>query len=91
MSVSAYSVTSLVYKLGINPEMTVLLLNAPYNYCRLLEIDNSKQVAKSGNADFYYLFATSKKELENQFNSLIKQLLPETIGSISWNKKSAKI
>lgn len=91
MATSGYSGTPLVHKLGIKPEMKVLLVNAPADYFRLLETDISKQVVKSGNADFVHLFATSKKELDQQFNQLIKKLSSKAIIWISWYKKSAKI
>jgi hypothetical protein len=56
-----------------------------------LETDISKQVIKNGKADFVHLFATSKKDLDKQFNQLIKKLPATAIIWISWYKKSAKI
>lgn len=91
MATAGYSETPLVQKLGIKPEMKVLLFETPADYFRLLEADISKQVIKSGKADFVHVFATSKKDLDKQFNQLIKKLPATAIIWISWYKKSAKI
>ncbi|MES2330208.1 MAG: DUF3052 domain-containing protein [Bacteroidota bacterium] len=91
MATTGYSGTPLVQKLGIKPEMKVLLVGSPPNYFQLLETDIRKQVIKSGKADFVHLFVTSKKDLDKQFNQLIKKLPSTAIIWISWYKKSAKI
>jgi hypothetical protein len=91
MAKSGYSGTPLVQKLGIKPEMKVLLVNAPADYFDLLETDISKQVVKTGTADFVHLFVVSRKDLHKQFNQLIKKLPTNAIIWISWYKKSAKI
>jgi len=91
MATSGYSGTPLVKKLGIKPDMKVLLVNPPANYFDLLESDIRPQVVKSGKADFVHLFVVSRKELEKSFLSLIQKLSPTTIIWISWYKKSAKI
>jgi hypothetical protein len=91
MAAAGYSGTPLVQKLGIKPEMKVLLLGAPAYYFKLLQTDISKQVIKSGKADFVHLFVTSRKELDKQFHQLIKNLPVTSMIWISWYKKSAKI
>lgn len=91
MSASGYSGTPLLKKLGIVPEMKVLLISAPDNYFTLLETDIGSQVIKQGKADFVHLFATDKKKLETGFLQLIKTQPPTCIIWISWYKKSAKM
>jgi hypothetical protein len=91
MAIAGYSGTPLVKKLGIQPEMKVLLVNPPADYNQLLETDIRPQVVKSGKADFVHLFAVKRSELEKQFQSLIRQLPPTAIIWISWYKKSAKM
>lgn len=91
MAISGYSGTPLVQKLGIKPEMKILLIGAPSDYFQLLALDINKQVIKSGKADFVHVFATSKKDLERQFTQLIKKLPATAIIWVSWYKKSAKI
>lgn len=91
MAIAGYSGTPLIKKLGIKPEMKVMLLNAPTDYFKLLETDISKQVVKTGKADFVHIFATTRKELDKEFNQLIKKLPPKAMIWISWYKKTAKI
>lgn len=91
MAIAGYSGTPLVKKLGIQPEMKILLVNPPAAYDQLLETDIRHQVVKSGKADFVHLFAVKRSELEKQFLSLIRQLPPTAIIWISWYKKSAKM
>jgi hypothetical protein len=90
MTATGYSGTPLIRKLGIRPEMKVLLINAPENYFELLETDISAQVVKSG-GDFVHIFAVSAKELEKQFNKAINTIPSGGMIWISWYKKSAKI
>jgi hypothetical protein len=83
---------SLIKKLGIQPGMKVLLLNAPHQYPEWLEADISQQVVKSGEeADLVHLFVKNRKELEKLFPALIKKIKPEAITWISWYKKSSGI
>lgn len=91
MATAGYSGTPLVKKLGIKPEMKVLLFNPPDNYFDLLESDIRKQTVKSAPADFVHLFVVKRSELEKNFLQLIKKLPPDAIIWISWYKKSAKI
>jgi hypothetical protein len=91
MTTSGYSATPLVQKLGIKPEMKILLVNAPVGYFDLLGMDIRKQVIKAGTADFVHLFAVSRKDLDKQFNQLIKKMPSTAVIWISWYKKSAKI
>jgi hypothetical protein len=91
MATTGYSGTTLIKKLGIKPEMKVLLVNTPPDYFKLLEADISKQVIKSGNADFVHVFAITRKELDKEFQQLIKKISPAAMIWVSWYKKSAKI
>ena len=91
MATAGYSGTSLFKKLGIKPEMKVLLVNPPDNYFKLLETDIRKQVIQSGSADFVHLFVVKRSELEKSFLQLIKKLPVNAIIWISWYKKAAKI
>lgn len=91
MPAAGYSGTPLVQKLGLRPEMKVLLVHPPENYFELLGQDISSQVVKTGKPDFVHLFAVNRKELEKDFNKLIQKLPPDAIIWISWYKKAAKI
>jgi CMP-N-acetylneuraminic acid synthetase len=96
MSTTGYSGTPLLKKLGIKPEMKMLLINQPDNYYSLLEadIDISDQLCKKNDVpDFIHLFVVTEKE----FVSEMKKLKPvykknsSIIIWVSWYKKAAKI
>ena len=87
-----YSVTPLIRKLGLTPEMKVLLIDPPVNYYELLGMDLSKQkVVNNEKLDFVHLFVNSRSVLESTLTKLNSQIKPTTIIWISWYKKSAKI
>ena len=46
MATAGYSGTALINKLGIKPEMKVLLINKPEDYYKLLEVDITDQSCK---------------------------------------------
>lgn len=94
MPPTGYSGTPLLQKLGIRPDMKLLLLNAPENYFELLETDLRDQVvtAKKG-PDLIHFFAKNNAA----FMAGMKKILPlckkntRTIIWVSWYKKSAGI
>ena len=94
MAGEGYSGTPLLKKLGIKPEMKILLLNPPHDYFELLEADITDQFfLKVNTPDFIHLFA---KNL-TAFKAGMKKVLPlcKTNSSIiiwvSWYKKSTGI
>ncbi len=101
MSRTGFSGTPLLKKLGIKPEMKILLLNQPDDYYSLLETNISDQLCKKNvrgtlygeTPDFIHLFVKTEKE----FISEMKKLKPvykknsSIIIWVSWYKKSAKI
>ncbi len=91
MAIVGYSGSPLIKKLGIKPEMKLLILNQPTAYWSWLGSDLSAQTVSSAPADLVHLFAVSRKELEKSFTVLIKKSHPKTIIWISWYKKSAKM
>jgi hypothetical protein len=89
---AGYSGTPLAQKLGIKPEMAVVLINAPANYRKLLGqiadgVEFSDRVENAVN--FVHIFITSRSELEKRL-SILRQKIAET-GTVwvSWPKKSA--
>ncbi len=92
MAAAGYSGTPLIKKLGIEPGMKVLLINAPDNYFELIEKNISPQLVKQKQAaDLVHVFATTKKELEKKFSGLIRTNPSPAVIWVSWYKKSAKI
>jgi hypothetical protein len=94
MAIVGYSGTALIKKLGIKPEMKVLLINKPDDYYKLLEIDIADQSCKRNEIpDFIHLFVKSVKEFESEMNALknIYKKNSTVIIWVSWYKKAAKI
>ena len=94
MATTGYSGTPLMKKLGIKPEMKVLLINKPDDYYKLLEADITDQIVKKNDIpDFVHLFVKNAKEFETEMKKLkpvIKQN-SNIIIWVSWYKKAAKI
>ena len=92
MSTTGYSGIPLLKKLGIKPEMKILLINQPDDYYSLLETNISDQLCKKNETpDFIHLFVKTEKE----FISEMKKLRPvckkntSIIIWVSWYKKAA--
>jgi len=94
MASAGYSGTPLLKKLGIKPEMKVLIINKPGDYYKLLETDINDQASrKNETPDFVHLFVKNIKEFEAEMKKLknfCKQNPNITIW-VSWYKKAAKI
>jgi len=94
MASAGYSGTPLLKKLGIKPEMKVLLIEQPDNYFELLDTDISDQLCKKNETpDLIHLFIKTKKEFESEM-AKIKSVCKKNSSIIiwvSWYKKSAGI
>ena len=94
MATVGYSGTPLIKKLGIKPEMKVLVINKPDDYYKLLEVEISDQsIRKNEIPDLIHLFVKSVKEFEaemEKLKSFCKKNSKITIW-VSWYKKAAKI
>ena len=94
MAVAGYSGTPLLKKLGIKPEMKLLLINQPADYYSLLDTNVKDQLVKKVEVpDFIHLFVKSNNEFETEMKKL-KSVYKENTSVIiwvSWYKKSAKI
>ena len=94
MATAGYSGTPLINKLGIKPEMKVLLINEPGNYYELLETNISEQLCrKKETPDLVHLFVKNNKEFEATMKKLktFCKANPKILIWVSWYKKSAKI
>ena len=94
MATAGYSGTALIKKLGIKPEMKVLIINKPDDYYKLLEVDITDQSCKSNDIpDFIHLFVKSEKEFESDMKSLksVYKKNSTVIIWVSWYKKAAKM
>ena len=91
---AGYSATTLLKKLGIKPEMKVLLINQPDDYYLLLETNISAQICKKNETpNLIHLFVKTEKEFEREMKKLNPVYKKKTsiIIWVSWYKKSAKI
>jgi hypothetical protein len=94
MATAGYSGTALIKKLGIKPEMKVLIINKPGDYYKLLEVDITDQSCKENEIpDFIHLFVKSVREFESEMKALksIYKNNSTVIIWVSWYKKAAKI
>lgn len=89
---AGYSGTPLAQKLGIKPGATVVLINEPRNYRKLLgpaaKFSHFSDKAES-EASFVHLFVTERSELEKKLRQLRKKLSDTGTLWVSWPKKSA--
>ena len=94
MATAGYSGTALMKKLGIKPEMKVLLINKPDDYYKLLEVDITDQLCKKNEIpDLIHLFVKTVKEFESEMKALksVYKKNSTIIIWVSWYKKAAKI
>jgi len=94
MAIMGYSGTALIKKLGIKPEMKVLIINKPDDYYKLLEADINDQLCTINEIpDFIHLFVKSVKEFESEMKALknVYKKKSTVIIWVSWYKKAAKI
>lgn len=94
MSTTGYSGTPLLKKLGIKPEMKVLLINQPDDYYSLLQTNIADQLCKKKEVPgFVHLFVKTSTEFATamkKLRSVYKKNTAITIW-VSWYKKSANI
>jgi hypothetical protein len=94
MTTAGYSGTPLLKKLGIKPEMKILLINQPGNYYDLLQTDITNQLSeKNETPDLIHLFVKNNKEFEAEMKKIkpVCKKNPAIAIWVSWYKKSAGI
>ena len=92
MAATGYSGTPLVKKLGIKPEMKILVLNAPGNYFNLLEQDITPQIITGKQVpDLIHLFAKDHPAFIKGMQQVLKYTAANTatIIWVSWYKKTS--
>lgn len=91
---AGYSGKSLVEKLGIKPGATIVILNAPRGYGRVLgrlPPRVRRRTGLAGAIDFVQFFTREKRELERRFAVLERALAPAGQLWISWPKRSSGV
>jgi hypothetical protein len=94
MPAAGYSGTALLKKLGIKPEMKVLLIDAPVNYFELLETDITSQLCNKNNTpDLIHLFVKNNASFTKEMKAIKTYCKknPNISIWVSWYKKSAGI
>ena len=91
---AGYSGTPLPQKLGIKPGLTVVAINAPTNYRRLLGVipegvTFSDRLKPDSN--FVHVFIKKRSELENKLSVLREKIADTGTVWVSWPKKSAGV
>ena len=91
---AGYSGTPLAKKLGIKEQTSVVAVDAPSSYRKLLEplpaaVRFASKIDKT--VDVVHLFSTEKAELSRALVSYRKALQPNAAVWVSWPKKSAKV
>jgi hypothetical protein len=89
---ASYSGTPLAQKLGIKPAMTVVVINEPANYRKLLGrgaegVEFSDRM-RSGSS-FVHFFTMPRNELEKELPMLREKVADTGTVWVSWPKKSA--
>jgi hypothetical protein len=91
---AGYSGTPLPQKLGIKPGATVVTINMPANYRKLLGklpggVRFSSRATPGSN--FVHLFARARSELKSKLSILREKIADNGVVWVSWPKKSAGV
>jgi hypothetical protein len=92
--VAGYSSRSLIDKLGIKPETTVVLLGGPAGYAEMLgSLPDGARITTRlpRSAAFVHQFARLRAELEAALPRASDALVPDGVLWVSWPKKAAKV
>jgi hypothetical protein len=91
---AGYSGTPLPQKLGIKPGLTVVTINAPTNYRRLLgTIPEAVAFCDRLKLDssFVHVFVRRRRELEKKLSTLREKIADTGTVWVSWPKKSSGV
>src|SRR5437879_12898560 len=92
-TMAGYSGTPLPQKLGIKPGTTVIVINEPPNYLKLLgkldRVTFSNRI--STNSDFVHLFTKRRSEFESRLSSLREKIADNGTNWVSWPTNTATV
>lgn len=94
MAEFGYSGTHLLKKLGIKPEMKILIIHQPDNYFKWVGAELSQQIAAANVVPgFIHLFAASAAVFKKEMGSVLEFCKKNTaiVVWVSWYKKSSGI
>jgi hypothetical protein len=91
---AGYSGTPLPQKLGIKPGLTVVTINAPANYRRLLGTIPDRVTFSDrlkSDAGFVHIFVKRRSELVKRLSVLREKIADTGTVWVSWPKRSASV
>jgi hypothetical protein len=91
---AGYSGTPLAQKLGIKPGATIVIINVPANYPKLLgkAVNDVNFSERAGNdCGFIHFFTTRRSKLEKELARLRRKMAEAGTLWVSWPKKSAGV
>ncbi len=91
---AGYSGTPLFKKLGIKEDFRVRTKNAPVNYLELIDpIPDGALISETirSKINIWHLFTKSRRELEKQLPTAMKQIEQDGMIWVSWPKKSSGV
>src|SRR5262245_76832 len=91
---AGYSGTPLPHKLGIKPRLTVVTINAPTHYRRLLGTIPAGVTfsdCPKAESDFVHVFVRKRSELEKTLALLRKEIADTGTVWVSWPKRSSGV
>jgi hypothetical protein len=90
---AGYSGTPLPQKLGMKPGTTIVVINEPPKYRKLLgkldQVTFSNRIR--ANSDFVHLFTSRRNELQKKMSILRNKISDNGTIWVSWPKKSANL
>ncbi len=95
MTTTGYSGTPLIRKLGIKEGFTVLVIDPPSNYWKLLgrlpaDVELLKKSSRR-RLDFVHVFATDATPLKRQLKTVRNKIVPNGMIWVSWPKKASRV
>jgi len=91
---AGYSETSLPQKLGIKPGLSVVTINAPTNYRRLLgtiPVGVTFSDRLRSDSSFVHVFIKKRSELEKRLSDLPEKITDTGTVWVSWPKRSSGV
>jgi hypothetical protein len=94
ITMAGYSETSLPQKLGIKPGLSVVTINAPTNYRRLLgtiPVGVTFSDRLRSDSSFVHVFIKKRSELEKRLSDLREKITDTGTVWVSWPKRSSGV
>jgi hypothetical protein len=94
MTTAGYSGTPLPLKLGIKPDSTLALINAPDDFTSTLGVlpdGVATRTSLRGHVDVLICFATERSTLARRIEALGRAIAPDGAAWIAWPKRASNV